>query len=248
MSAFGDALLRLGLEWRSIISQYPRVYAAWVGVRAPSIALGINKQRTDLVLEGYPRSGNTFAWHAFMMAQSMPFEVAHHSHIAARVIKAVRSGIPTLVLIREPRDCAISYCIYEPQLTVGMALVHWIRFYRAIQPYRHGYVLATFDQVVTDFGIVTSTVNERFGTQFGVFQHTDENVKLVFSRIESRLELINSRGHFAGSMEDRIGRPSHDRESKRQELENRLEQDRRLVSLVCRASELYSHMARDGTR
>ena len=64
-----------------------------------------------VVIEGFPRSGNSFARRAFIMAQDETFDVtriAHHLHVPAQVIRAARWRIPTLVLIRRPKDAVLS--------------------------------------------------------------------------------------------------------------------------------------------
>ncbi len=42
-------------------------------------------ERTQLVIEGFPRSGNTFASKAFTLAQDRPVVVASHVHLPAQV-------------------------------------------------------------------------------------------------------------------------------------------------------------------
>lgn len=237
-----DRIFNLRFNWRSYISQNPRLYSAWIGLRSPSIVIGISKQSTDLVLEGYPRSGNTFAWSAFVMAQSRPFNIMHHSHKPARIIEAVKSDIPTLVLIREPKDCVLSYCIYEPRLSIRMGLVHWIRFYRSIKPYNLGYVLATFDNVITDFGDVIAIVNKRFGSQFEKFDHTPENERLVFKQIDFRMSLISNRGKYSSHIDDRIGKPSEQRKEKLQIKEVELFRNKNNSKLLGQAQDLYNSL------
>ncbi len=240
MSNIKDSIMyHLKFGWRSSISQIPRLYAVWNGLRSPSTVVGVSKEATDLVLEGYPRSGNTFAWHAFMMSQTRPFNIIHHSHNAARIIEAVKKNIPTLVLIRNPRDCVISYCIYEPKLSVRMALVHWLRFYRAISPFKDEFVLAKFREVITDFGQVVTSVNERFGTQFETFIHTDKNVERVFEQMEFRTKLIAKRVGYSDVLEHKISRPSETRVEKKKILDEALNKNRKLISLLHTAEDLY---------
>jgi hypothetical protein len=138
---------------------------------------------TDFVIEGYPRSGNTFALTAFGSAQSRTVRVAHHEHAAAQVIAAIRAGIPALVLIREPEEAVLSFTIQHPHLSLGQALRSYVRFYRPLVALRDRFVLATFEEVTTDFGAVTRRVNERFGTDFAVFEHTQENVERCLAAI-----------------------------------------------------------------
>src|SRR5919112_6338070 len=65
-------------------------------------------RKTQIVIEGFPRSGNTFAVVAFQQAQRESVRVAHHLHMPAQVIRAAKWGIPTLLLARKPTDAALS--------------------------------------------------------------------------------------------------------------------------------------------
>lgn len=237
-----EKIFNLQFNWRSFISQYPRIYSAWKGLRAPAGTVGISKQATDLVLEGYPRSGNTFVWYAFMMAQTCPYNIVRHSHMPARVIEAVKLEIPTLVLIRNPKDCVLSYCVYEPRLSFKMGLIHWIRLYQTIKPYQRGYVLANFDQIITDFGQVIASVNERFGTQFDIFDHTPENERRVFEKIEFRTKIVAKRLPYHYAWDDRIGRPSEIRKQKIKEYEAELLKNRQISKLLNQAEDLYTSL------
>ena len=63
---------------------------------------------SDLCIEGFPRSGNSFAVGAVEHAQSTPIQIAHHTHVPANAMRACEWDIPTLVLVREPKDAVIS--------------------------------------------------------------------------------------------------------------------------------------------
>ena len=247
-----DIAYRLGVRWRSYICQFPRIYALWIGIRYPSIALGI-KRTTDLVLEGYPRSGNSFATHAFMSAQSCFFlDIAHHSHNPARIIQAVKRSIPTLVLIRSPKDCVLSYCIYQPNLSFQLGLQQWIRFYTVIKAYKSGYVLATFDEVITDFGQIIIKINDRFNTDFDIFEHTEENVKRTFSCLDLKAKIFanvhkNNRLHNK-KIADICPFPVETRAVKKEYLETRIQEDQVCGKLLRRAQQLYQWYVRENQR
>jgi len=233
-----DRIFNFRFNWRSFINQYPRFYSVWQGFRSPLKVLGLSKYSTDLVLEGYPRSGNTFAWYAFIMSQSYPVNVAHHLHNPARVIEAVKNKIPTLILIREPKECVLSFCIYEPRLSIRMGLVHWIRFYSSISKFNYGYVLASFDEVISDFGQVMKKVNFQFGTQFDLFDHTNENINNIYLQMEMRANYKAS--SFNNShLKDNIWKPSEKRNQKKKDLEIYLNKEKKLLSLLSDAQDLY---------
>jgi hypothetical protein len=173
---------------------------------------------TQLVIEGYPRSANTFAVWAFRQAQHEEVRLAHHLHHPAQVIQAARWKVPALVLIREPKDAVISWVVRDPQ-PVDLALRHYISFYETVAYYRDAYVLGSFEEVTADYGVVIERLNDRFGTHFSVFHHTEENVKRVFSRIEERHKDRN-RGMLS---ETRIARPSAAKSENRRKVNPELE-------------------------
>lgn len=141
---------------------------------------------TELVIEGYPRSGNSFCEAAFLFAQGRPVSLGHHTHAAAHVIGAARAGVPCVVLIRNPVDAARSLVQMEPQLfDPEYALWEYIIFYSALRPVRDRIVLARFDTVTSDFGRVVDALNAKFSTDFKSFEHTSTNVEAAFALLDA---------------------------------------------------------------
>ena len=154
------------------------------GARYPWVALPVARWRghgvplsedTDIVIEGFPRSGNTFAVAAFAVAQRGPVRIAHHVHAPGHVIEAVRQRLPVLVLIRRPEDAVREFVRIRPALTAAQAARGYVRFYRPLVPHRHRFVVGSFEEVTTDFGAVIRRINERFGSSFAEFEHTADN-------------------------------------------------------------------------
>jgi hypothetical protein len=140
---------------------------------------------TDLVIEGFGRSGTTFANFAFLSAQTRPVKTVHHTHAAAQVINAARMGIPTLLLVKPPLEAALSHMVRH-QVSARPPLIAWIRFHRRVLPYLDRIVATSFEEMITDFGAVVRRINDKFGTSFEVFHHTKENEAAVFERIRQR--------------------------------------------------------------
>lgn len=141
--------------------------------------------RTDLVIEGFPRSSNTFAAAAVLQASSDCVVVSSHVHTPSQVIEAARRNVPTLVVAREPRATVRSLVMAAPHVPVGTAIREWIHHHRTIWPYRESFVVGTFEQVTTDFGSVIDRVNRRFGTELPRFEHTTEAVDAVDARMKA---------------------------------------------------------------
>ena len=228
------------MRWalRSVVGQYPWLYFPLLHlIRSPRRHLHVRRD-TEIVIEGYPRSANTFAVAAFLVAQERPVKIARHLHAPAQVIQAVRWGIPTIVLIRNPEDAVLSLLVREPWISARQALVDYVRFYRKIQPYYSHFVLATFEEVTRDFGAIIEKVNEKFGTNFSNFVHIDENVEKVMRIVE---EMDKEDQQKANVTETTVARPS--------KIKNRLKEMRRkdlegphIANLLKEAKEVYLEM------
>lgn len=143
-------------------------------------------KQTELTIDGFTRSAVTFATIAFQLAQRRPVRVAHTLHAAGHVIDAARRGIPTIVTVRDPEETVLSAVIREPYVTLGQALTAYARFYAKIRPFRSRFVIGRFEEVTTDFGRVIRRVNDRFGTRFDEFEHSERNVERCYEIIEDR--------------------------------------------------------------
>ena len=78
--------------------------------------------------------------------------------------------------------------------------------------------MAGFQDVTTDYGAVLREVNERYGTRFACFEHTEANVRRVFDLMEQR-----NRERYGTLREDMVPRPSAARRARRDEVRARVE-------------------------
>ena len=203
---------------RVYIGRRPRLFFGVYGARRRYRDVLVDRS-TDLVVEGFPRSGNTFAVFAFREAQGREVRVAHHMHAPAQIMRAASLGIPALVLLRDPVDAALSLMLRDPRYSAEGALRYYVSFYEAVAGYRDHFVLGTFEEVTQDYGPVIERLNRRFGTDFGVFGHSQRNVERVFSSIEE------SHRARRGSVlvEEQIARPSASKASLKAALKREVE-------------------------
>jgi hypothetical protein len=171
---------------------------------------------TDVLIEGFPRSANSFSVAAFAMPQRRPMVIAHHTHAPGHVIRAIQLGVPAIVLIREPRDSILEYLLLRPTLEVADVMRGYERFYRCLLPYRGRFVVGPFPEVTTDFGAVMRRLNERFGTSFVPFEHTAENQAACFDAMDAYWRGRLGEGE---AMEMKVGRPSPLREERKRSLQ-----------------------------
>jgi hypothetical protein len=91
-------------------------------------------------------------------------------------MEAARRGLPTLMVIRDPKGAVLSQMVREPDVDLLDALIAYHRFHASLQPYRSAFLIADFADVTRDFGQVVRRMNARFGTSYGVFDGTPAQV------------------------------------------------------------------------
>lgn len=218
---------------KTVVAQYPLLSLPIARLRSGHGE--VVARDSQIVIEGFPRTGSSFAVAAFRRAQGRSVKVAHHVHAPGQLMAAVRWEIPALVLIRQPEDTVLSFLIRNPEIPIRRALVGYERFYRPLLPLRDRLVVATFDEVVEDFGKVTARVNQRCGTGFALFEHTPESTASILAEIEEDYLTRDSPGE---RFERIVPRPS----ARRRQLKRQLRPDYRAATLAearARAESVY---------
>lgn len=227
-----QTLLQLKFELRSFCSLYPQLFFPMRSLLGKGTRQAV-QENTQLVIEGFPRSANSFSVAAIQSVQPKPLIIASHLHAAAQIIRASDLSIPTLVLIREPIEAIISLKSLELEITYRFNVEYsgwgaclksylkaWIKFYLQILPYSENYVIGLFDEVTNDFGAIIERINQRFQTNFAIFKHTERNVKRIHKMV----------GFHSG--------PSEKREYLKDLFIKEIEEDH-LIPLLLKAEEIY---------
>lgn len=224
-------------EWaRRNVGRHPFLFYNFYRLK-PSYRDLLVDRRTQIVIVGFPRSGNTFAVVAFQQAQRESVRVAHHLHMPAQVIRAATWGIPILLLARKPTDAALSWVIREPGVSIRQALKRYISFYEKVAEYRDALVVGFFEEVIQDYGTVLERVNAKFGTEFSTFVHSEENVKSVFDHIEE-----GHRARRGGRLDEKvIAHPSAVKAGLKDALRRDLEAPE-VRKLIARAEAVYESL------
>jgi hypothetical protein len=224
-----------GYELKTLVAASPALALTMARLRRRGTVVD---ERTDIVIESFPRCASSFAVAAFRLAQEpRAMRIADHTHVPAQVLVAARRGIPALVLTREPEAAVLSHVVHTPTVGVTASLRGYVHFYEPLLPVRSGFVVGTFDEVVGGFGEVIERVNARFGTSFAPFEHTPANLARLDREIESD---YRSRATSDEELERIIPRPS----SVREELKSRLRDEYRRAptALRRRAETLFERL------
>ena len=162
---------------------------------ANSRSVGSN---TALIVEGYPRCGNSFAFSTILKRSDPPLNIAHHIHLPVQVKAGVELSLPVLVLVREPKDAIGSFVALQLQagrlegkfqdlsdadliFRIREAARYYARFYERIIEIKQGFLLAPFELVVRDFSKVLETLNTCYGFSFNSIPISEREKKQVFS-------------------------------------------------------------------
>jgi hypothetical protein len=227
--------MRVAYHLKTLLARHPILALPIARTRGHGVVVGSD---TDLVIEGFPRTGSSFAVAAFRRAQPLELTIAHHVHAPAQVLFAVRHDIPAIVLVRPPEDSVISQVIRSPRISIRQGLMGYLRFYRPLLSVRDEFETATFDEVTQDFGAVIRRVNKRYGTAFSEFEHTENSVAAVFQEIEADYLTREPPGL---RFEEVVPRPSAYRRHRKSELREPY-LDPSLAPLRTRADEVYERL------
>jgi hypothetical protein len=184
---------------------------------------------TQLVMDGYPRSGNSYARATFQFANGSELPIATHAHSHRMPELGAKRGIPTIVLIRDPRDSIASGREFEPTVRVAAQIAAYRRYYQPVLKILDKVMIVSFEQVTADMGAVIARCNERFGTTFMVYVSTPESERAVAATLEEATESFAPAGRF----EAIVPRPSALRQDKTTLLANLSTRDRAGLADLC---------------
>jgi hypothetical protein len=180
------------------------VYQRMRGRHLPS------SKHADLVLEGYPRSGNTYAEHMLrIMCPGLHW--ISHTHSPGTLHWARKHHIPTLILIREPLDAAISLFIYRmQQVSLSLCLHEWEAFHNAARGLKN-VAFIPFQTLVSDTEASVVKSLHSLGLQDAIKAALPENPRRSFeaSHDHDKWHLREVRGIAFG--EEQGNRPSDNR-------------------------------------
>lgn len=165
---------------RSLLERSPKLYLAMLRIKryrhwsAPWVV----SRHTDICIEGFPRSANSFALSAFQRSQKIPNQltIATHTHSPAQIVQAVRWRIPTMVCVRQPRDAVCGLLAFEREIALRDGRIYqlptpqevqrvaqrWAFFHRQVAPVLDHCFVAPFERVISDFSQVSRSFIEKF--------------------------------------------------------------------------------------
>ena len=232
-------------ELRCFLAQYPSLFLS----QRKKLYGFIDQERmidsqTEIVIEGFPGSANSFSVLAFKMSQNRSVNIAHHMHDPSQIIAAIKIGIPVIVLIRVPEDAILSYIVrfssFTDEQEIIKSLDHqlkkYIDFYQKILVYKNHFIIADFKTLTTSYETIIQRVNNKYNTNFNLFYCNEHNTKQVFEQMNQL-----SKQKFGHVNENAVSRPSIDKEKAKEKISKYFKLTN-LDDLLATANNLYKEV------
>ena len=204
------ALNKIPRKYRFAIShlllQTPVVGSGYLDIR-PAYRETRARRSTEIVIDGFPRSANTYGLYALQDAVGETCEVRGHTHSACTLLNAADAGVPAIAVVRDPDDAVASLIQMVDGMTPAIAYHAYARFHTTLRRRVGSIYIAPFDEVTGDFGRTMRGMNVKFGTSFPEFEKSPESDKRVFDKIE----YANSVRNQGVIREAGVARPSSSR-------------------------------------
>lgn len=158
-------LERIRFSIKNLIINRESLYLPYSKFKSPYFTVNKN---SDITIEGFMRSGNTYAYHQFIDVNKN-LNIAHHRHSNAQITFSLRNKIPTLLLIRNPIDVIVStYFFLHKRVPLKQIAKSWIKFHLPLISLKEKMVISDFDTTINNFGNSIEEVNNFYQTTFAI--------------------------------------------------------------------------------
>ena len=218
---------------RDVVTAHPSLFAPTMLLR-PRHREYACRRNTDLVVEGFPRSGNTYLT-AIIELYNPRVRLAHHLHASAQFYRASRIGVPAVLLVRPPED-AIASLLHRQDRRSGPAapLRRYIAFHRSLLPIISNICIVPFDDLIRQPDRALQRIASFSRIPLAPYPGDADAELLVFQEIDRR-DVLDNGGHLN---ERTVARPSPWREERTTALRQRVEGAE--PALLKEASQIFS--------
>lgn len=173
--------------------------------------------RENIDVSGPPRVSNTYVGRVLNQTQE-DLHFVNHFHSPGQVINGLKKGIPTIIIIRDPLDTAISSCIKYPLLYPFVAVLRYNVFYNSLLKYKGKYIVADFKIVKSDFNSIIREFNEKYQNKLRL--KYIENPDILEGEI---LESMFTKNTPEGDIETQVSAPTKKKEMLKKEMTKSIE-------------------------
>jgi hypothetical protein len=161
-------------QLKKIVSSNILLYYLWFILVRKRKGLDIDffRRDTDVFIDGYARSGNTFIIH--LVRSLLPeLNSVHHLHAVAPIKIALLLNLPAFILIRDPMNCISSKYLkhfamrgIEVNTPIDEHLLNqfisdYLTYYRFVKKNQDRLIILNFDQLIESPKIIVGKIKDR---------------------------------------------------------------------------------------
>lgn len=178
------------------VRRSPALWSSYVTVSFPPRRFRSTRDQMclpshDLLLDGYPRSANSYVFN-FVRRFVDDVRCVHHSHASATLKMADRFDVPSFVLLRDPLDAVTSNVIRSGG-NLAYHEAHYEQYYRCVADELDDVTVIPFETATQDPVTVLNTVETELGLPPS--DPSPERIEEVNRSIEDHLEHIAQQTH-----------------------------------------------------
>lgn len=224
---------------RDAAARVDPLYLALSRWRRPGFAI---HDDTALVLDGFPRSANSWLEACFRTALGEDFPIAQHSHAAPQIREGVRRGLPVIVLVRPPLDAVSSLLIRDGDIfSPRLALDEYAAFSAAVLPVARKTLVVPFKAAIGPFPPVMRALSEKFALDWPVPRWGEDEIAAARDLLDRLTAARVGRAHVSySSAAPEAARAARAARTKR--MRAALAADRRLARPLARAEDLCARL------
>lgn len=228
---------QIKLYLKLCLSQYPFLFR-YLYTFSKNKSHVVKKRNTDLVIEGFPRSANSFLCQTIKELTNKKIRIASHLHFPFQIECAVKENIPVILLIRNPRDAIASLVLRDGNISVKLALFYYLVFHKRLLPYRNHIFVVEFRVLTENINNVIININKKYGFQIPVNNKID--VKEIFEILKNSRDSERFRKKFGNDYIKTVSAPSKTKEDLKKGLYQKID---KYPNLLQKAEHIYCQLS-----
>jgi hypothetical protein len=156
-------------------------------------------KKSQVAVCGFPRSGNTFLGRVLRFSSTGSTSLVNHFHSSAQLIRSVKIGIPSVLILRDPVEVILSlYIGYQTKNKKRLPItIHYLRYliyHISLLPYRKKLLVIHFHEIKNNPEYFISLYKKKYGGEFkNITNLKDEVLDSISRDMKPGNELKSSR-------------------------------------------------------
>ncbi|MCG7899546.1 MAG: hypothetical protein JAY85_13955 [Candidatus Thiodiazotropha weberae] len=205
--------------WMYLGSNRPGLKVLGIYNKIANKNISITTGNTDIVIEGFPRSANTYVAASIMVLNGDKLNIARHVHGSAQLILGIEKGIPAVLLIRNPVDAIASLKLRSPYLPSRVIIQNYIEFHKQLESYIDKLILIDFKDATNNIVSIVEYLDDYYNLSLKI----PNKLQSYKNEINSMVDKMDMLDRSQKNINDfTVGRPNDTRKKASHLIKNNL--------------------------